>query len=784
MPLGKTADKLMYAPFTGVYEVSDEIREKLTVSEFFGENGCYVASDFETRIKNLRETFLEDMTKDDWSVKKSEMIAALSTGKKAYETLTTWINYSGDGIFTILGDAGTGKTTFIHHEKEIKKDLNWDILDLKKAVQGIKIYTSMISIPQEWFPALHGKVLSCVILSIKDYLFPETEMTLEKSHLKNRKQIQLLLQRYEERIVDALPLDEYNELYRRLQKVDFDPNNPHGNLEYCRECAKIIKQYITDYFVRHRNRDNEKDLLRSAITHLLIIIRCFDKQSKKHIIVFDNIERFIGSDEIYNEELTNFLNDIRSFFDDFRIEFMNRESNINRFAEKFQFLVSMRNTTVRNHIPAESIDFKRHTIDVSSWFPIAQIIHAKMNWYERNHIAVIDKTTSQHLEYILADTSPSQDQVLRGLGNKLDFLFNYNKRLIVSYLTDVLEDSSQPYYLTAANSFYDMRNAQGPIAACVRFSYRAVIWRTALDWLRKDTLFQEGIFAEDEDKNEDEIKSREDVDPVPGINYIWKILVVLHHFSLVNGGDELESHGTDKYMPFLDLIKKVYNESGNFLTRFYEKEFSKERTRMIKLLYYLNSYNREKNHWFQFIDVQYNVDSANRKRIDTLDRFSNIFFEAKDNPQELRIRITTAGKAYLGYVATSFEFISCMLGNRPLLCCLPSEKDLQDYTLNKQPCVIIIRKTLKEMRKYISDMQLQGKNSNLLYYRAVGSESETYVERLVKSTFGYLTNFVDCVIRIVNVSEEATEKKKNLVKLITSEAVKLWETYLPKKGYR
>lgn len=48
-----------------------------------------------------------------------------------------------------------------------------------------------------------------------------------------------------------------------------------------------------------------------------------------------------------------------------------------------------------------------------------------MNWYERNHIAVIDKTTSQHLEYILADTSPSQDQVLRGLGNKLDFLFNY-----------------------------------------------------------------------------------------------------------------------------------------------------------------------------------------------------------------------------------------------------------------------------------------------------------------------------------------------------------------------
>ena len=151
MPLGRIADILMYAPFVSVYGVPKEIHEKLTIQAFFGENGCYISPDFDKKAQKLLDQAFyatsENMTGDDWPLNVSEALYAIHQGKRDQAELDRWIEQSNDGIFKILGDAGTGKSTFLHYLKWAKNDIEWHILDLKKAIREIKIYGSSINIP-------------------------------------------------------------------------------------------------------------------------------------------------------------------------------------------------------------------------------------------------------------------------------------------------------------------------------------------------------------------------------------------------------------------------------------------------------------------------------------------------------------------------------------------------------------------------------------------------------------------------------------------------------------
>lgn len=81
---------------------------------------------------------------------------------------------------------------------------------------------------------------------------------------------------------------------------------------------------------------------------------------------------------------------------------------------------------------------------------------------------------------------------------------------------------------------------------------------------------------------------------IADMNYIWKILTVLHNHSLANGGRKMEVSGTERYMPFLDL--------------------------------------------------QYNVDHANRVHLNDKEDLLKLFMWAKDEAEQPKIRITTAAK--------------------------------------------------------------------------------------------------------------------------------------------
>ena len=519
--------------------------------------------------------------------------------------------------------------------------------------------------------------------------------------------------------------------------------------------------------------------MKCIVTHYLIILRCFEKErNRKSIIILDNIERFIGNDEIYNKELSDFIQDIRSICDQYRERYIDQRINTNRFSAKYQFIISMRNTTVRNHTPAEMNDFKRHTINLSNWFPVNKIIDAKLEWYKRNRISVIDKTTENHLMYILNDLGVTTRNELRGLRPKMDLIFNYNKRNIVNFLVKALENCSPEDRMNTIDSFYPLLNKNGPILPCARFGYRSVIWRFILDQLRKEKLFSEGIPSMNTYSKPTNSRRR-----IAEINYIWKLLTVLYKYSFNNREEQQKNSELEKYMPFLDLIASVYNEDGDFTFRFYEDGFQIDRERMARLLFYMNSYDIDANEWFQFVDIQYNTDSLNRKHLKRWEDLLKVFEAAKSEPERLKIRITTAGKAYLRLVAPTFEFISCLSGKRPLLCCLPTEEELKCIPPYNQRCMWVIRETITEIKKFIRDSQKQS-NDNLLLQWDLNAEGMTYAKRLIYSSYGYLTNFGDCVSRLVDVSDETAQKNKDsLVDLIVSEADDLWRTFFPNERF-
>lgn len=760
MPLGKTTDMLMYTPFVGVYEVPETIKKALTAEEFFKEDGCYVQPNFEKQIEKVYKSATDEVTGDDWPLTLREIVEALRSGKRHRELFSNWIDTSGDGFFTILGDAGTGKSTYLHHLKWNRREVKWCILDIKKAISNIEVGEDHIEVPRDAFVTLHGKVIASIIQEILRILF-----TRQKDgrlfHEKNRKTIQILLERYEDRIADLTPPKEYSILYRQLEEVQFDNEDRHSDRNYCMACASTICEYFNALCVSMtQRRDAEAKALRCALTHLLIVARSFEDDGRKVIFAFDNIERFIGSDEIYNKELTRFLYDLRGYCDQNREKFSDVEHNINLFSQKYQFVICMRNTTVRNHIPAEITDFKRHIADLSSWFPVDDIICSKLQWYDKHGINVIDEKSKQHLEYVLCDLGVSKANVLYGLRPKFDLIFNYNKRLTIMFLVELFEETLRPDHFQMVDSLFEKRVQPVVISSCAKFGYRSIIWRYLLDRMRDDNLFKKGVFFAHSTKN-----SR-----IVDTNYIWKILSVLHTALIENSGNETESSGIGGFVPFLELVRGIYNDCDNLKIKFFEDCYREERKRIARLLFYMNCYNPSDNNWFQLIDIQFNVDNAHRVHIEKWEDFEKLISNGQEMIDKLGVRITTAGKAYLGYVATSFEFFSCLAEKQPLVCCLPTKDELRNKPIDQYRCIQIIRSTIANIKLCIQDAEHQKDNPHLLYMRTAKSAPLTFKKRLVNCVSGFLSNFSDFVVRLSTIDDEKDKKKLDeLAELISLE---------------
>lgn len=715
MPLRKLSNEILYVPFTHEYNVSTEIQEKLDERAFFSE--CFVYTDFEDEIKAIDSLNDDQITDPEYIFTKKDLIHEFEQCIAQRESFIRWFRNHETAVYCITGDAGTGKTTYLHYLKYHYSDYNWVILDIQKAQPSFQCMGH--DMPFLNFDLLSQKAISTILLLIRDYLFVRISDTGQYDFDTIKTRINHLNSAYKSEIAPFYPLQKIDDFFSDLNASVVQYDNLDAK-SFCEECCQTVVRGFEKLVPRVLNNldDSKKQQfyisqLKLVINLLLVFLRCIDS-NKKYIIAFDNIERFIGTDEIYNNEIVCFISLLRGIHDDFRNQFI--VGNQDRFARNFQFLVSMRNTSTRMFTPQQVSDFLSHTMDISDWVSINQIVTKKMQWYSNNAISI---DNIENLMMILDDVGCA-GETIRGIRLKLDLLFNYNKRLIAEFLAIML--SRKHYEKVLREAVHYNNNTQDIDNSLARFAFRSIIWRIILEELKTDELYKYMC-----------------VDPSSDIAfcYGYRILTILNNYALDHN---------NRYMSFQELLRELYPKSDNPVSSFYDSNNIQERERVSKLLFYMNYYDRRNDNWLQFIDIQYNLESAISVKIPTYEALMMKICDCREGVGTIGIRITNGGKAYLSYIVQSYEFFSSRrFSYNSLVFSLPSLSEL-----NQKSEISDLRyiKQMNEVVNYVVSFVISHRenicNSSIRLRKNNYDNGHTYNERVFNSQFGYLNNVLQC----------------------------------------
>ena len=148
MNLDATIKKILYVPFNEEYHIDTTIKNLLTEEEFFEH--CFYMPDFEDEINELLDKTEEEIQAFEIDVTKEELIQNYRNYKIQNEAFFNWIESNQNEIYCIKGDAGTGKTTFVHYLQYKYKNTNveWDIIDMNMSLKDVKILSNKLIIPR------------------------------------------------------------------------------------------------------------------------------------------------------------------------------------------------------------------------------------------------------------------------------------------------------------------------------------------------------------------------------------------------------------------------------------------------------------------------------------------------------------------------------------------------------------------------------------------------------------------------------------------------------------
>ena len=355
------ANILLYVPFNQEYPVTAQIQDTLTLEEFYGPDGCYYDPEFDKEIQNINNLTDEQLADLDYPLSRESVVNTLEEQRDAEKSLVAWIKSSGTGVYCVAGDAGTGKSTFLHHLENEHSEFAWEFIDIQRSVETIKIMDQEFSFNR--FSTLRDKILSSVIYQMVDSLFVKNCNHIY-DYKKTRRNIKGWLNFFYKYCSKFHPNSTIRKLYEDMNNV-----RQISKIRYCTQCAKIFR----DYYASLCNSGRQKIVFKSVIEQYFIFLLYLDLH-KKHLIVFDNLERYIGTDEIFNDQIVEFFRQLRLIRDNYsRLADRDNEQTTN-FSKRFQFIVAMRKTSVRMFTPQQNADFIAHKIDLSDWFSIDKII--------------------------------------------------------------------------------------------------------------------------------------------------------------------------------------------------------------------------------------------------------------------------------------------------------------------------------------------------------------------------------------------------------------------------
>ena len=715
------ADILLYVPFSDRYVVSESIRNKLTRDEFFTH--CFYNPDFKDEIKKINNLKDENKTVDQGYpmdiLDRTNRLGQFELDRARFQR---WLKDNGSGVFCISGEAGTGKTTYLHYLEHTTREPKrpsylWHFLDLQNAVDTTQIFN--YTFVHEQFSTLLSKTLAIICQTYVRILFGQTDRLEKKEQFDHlRTDLRDFFAFYKQRVAYLYPVHEVADFYaNRIPKYGI--LTALNKEKYCLTCAETFINCFKE-ICNSEKSDDEK--LRLMLVHLLILLY-WKNETSKHIVVFDNLERFIHTHEIFNDQIVRFMTHLRAISDELRIRF--ETDNNALFQKHFQFIVAMRNTSVRMFTPLHNDDYPEHRIDISEWFPSAEIISRKVSWYKRNIKPVYQENADllDWMQRIMSDLGRTGN-TLRGLRLKLDMLFNYNKRILSDILIKELSEKSNQVLLKIADEYYTNKTLSVNLK---KLAFRSIIMRIMINALRR-----EGTLLNILDASKQKATAQ--------VIYMTRILTILSNTAVQDGGH---------YVAFPQLLRRLYPMHDDTWIWFFEDTNTDERIKLSEILYYMNYHNRRENFWFQLIDIQCNSESLSEIDIKSPEQVRKYLFN-ENVASQITIQISASGRAFLGYIVHTFEFMSCLSGQtKPLFVLKPSTRDLMTKEADQLDCLQLIKEVASYSYEqiYISAKAVKdGKEER--YFLHPDREPIAYANRIINANTGFLINFLQLIVEM------------------------------------
>lgn len=715
MNLNRLTNELLYVPYSHEYTVCPEIKEKMTLDDFFSE--CFVMPDFRKEIDIISNLIDESVDDPEYLLTKQDLIRRYKDCLKDQNNFQQWMRYHGSDVYCITGDAGTGKTTYIHYLQYKYSEFDWEIIDVQKAVSSISFMGYMIKFSS--FDLLVQKISSAILLSIcKDIYTPLGDGSINYSAM--RQAMLTITTNYSEYVKRYHPDFEIANIFDQLNQV-IDDTREMNDEYFCTSLNSVFFRCIQNLFCFQEQKTYIEHLysMEKIIKFYLVFLRCKSKV-KKHIITFDNIERYIGTDEIYNKEIIDMVQALRHTHDEYYQQYCS--NNKDRFAENFQFLVLMRNTSTRMFTPQQNSDFLQSTMDISEWFSVNEIVKKKISWYKENQIVI------QECDELLAmlDDFGCAGERIRGLRTKLDLLFNSNKRLILDFINNMCDDPDYQKKLKEID-FY-RKNKAILEYKLTKFATRTIMWKSIINRLMSTEQFS--FMCSTDSGNAISF-------------YCYSILTILANYALKENGDIT-------YMPFSELIEELYQGVDNAISYFFDPNNKLERKKVGEILFNMNYFDRRHGRWFQFIDIQYNMNAVQSLKITNSDELINIIEDSKNDIHSLKIRIMNSGKAFVWYIIHSYEFFSTKYHYLDsLLSDIVPLVETPLLTVKTTKIMSHIHEVANATFKYIEEYNNEANGRKYLLKKSINDRGHTLSERVFNSQIGYIGNVHECLIRIL-----------------------------------
>lgn len=684
------ANELLVTPFDDKSAVTMEVSKKLTEEEFCEH--CYSHPNFEQKSPQFMQEDFKDEDNDSLT-NYNEIINQAHQQKMAYKNFEIWLNnFRNSKVYTINGNAGTGKTTFINYKKYKEKKIKWIILDVHLA-RSFDEWISDVRTDVSHFEQARSKVYGCIMNMLWEMIFQGLDKDGHYSLQIIEDNLRKIVTNYKNRFANQYPSGRklLDQIYEAM-KIDGDI------FTRVETSAELFKKYINGQI-----GENGRGII-DILNIFLLILRCLsDNDDERYIIVFDNFERFIAKDELYNKD----VDEIRLLLTSY-IKRINQGGNLHK--DYFKFAMAIRDSTARMcGVRLHASDAEASNLDLGGWYHTTDIICLKKKWYKDNQITI---KNSDIVEQITGDLRICSDQTVTGLKLLIDPLFNDNKRLIIDFIGSMVELPGNEKNIKKYINLWHEDTSQS------RFAARSIIRGMILNELemKPDKLFEH-------------LKTYSTQNIDNGIGDARKILTILYNASQKENKHEMPLESVLSELFNVKDVNKIWSDKNN----------SKKIKTLSEILFYMNSYNRRENDWIQFVDLQFR-NSNSEIVVEDAEKLEQII---KNHIKDCTIHLMPAGKAYLIYIVASFEFFSLRYvpNYTPLFALIPTPEEIKRYDSVKElPCFKKIESVVQYAEKCI-DLLIH-KEDTIRIFIGNSINGKYHFIRIIEQHKAYIETFV------------------------------------------